>query len=244
MKSIFFLSLLFTSTAFAQSPVRDPRIPFEQYIEEANGHSDEKSFAAATALRVAIKYQNGKFPDATEWESIDVMQSNFENLRDDRFLGDDFKRRIPWLYSDDGCYARAALMNSWYAKKQIPSPSKVFAFGKLSAYSETLNHKVYWWYHVAPVVQVKGEKYVLDPSVDPTKPLKLEDWLDAIGDPKQVTVSICKPGTYQPGDLCADDTIGVPTQYTTNELLDDEWSLVKSSGLVPEKVLGDEPPWK
>lgn len=239
------LSLLVSTSAFANvsnpmSPARDPRVPVEDYIDRAQGH--EKVFG--TALSMARLYDESSLAKATEWESTDVLNKNFETMRDDRFLGRNSDRRIPWLYPDDGCYARAALMNSWFIKHDIKVASKVFAFGKLSAKSEILDHKVFWWYHVAPIVEVKGEKYVLDPSVDPTAPMKLSAWLDAIGEPESIKVSICKPGTYLPKESCSDETVGIPATATTAELLDEEWALVKESGKDPQKVLGEEPPWE
>lgn len=167
-----------------------------------------------TPLNTATLYNEDKLPKATTWGSKELMQERFEAIRDEKFLvwkkNPETLRRSSWLYPDDGCFARAALamrnIFRWYA----PMAKKVFAFGNLRVKTKNSPRgAVGWWYHVAPIVEVDKVKYVLDPAIDSKAPLTLKEWLDKMGKPEKIKVSICASGAYSPSDNCNRETDGI-----------------------------------
>lgn len=94
---------------------------------------------------------------------------------------------IPFLYPDDGCWARAHDM----ARLIIAAgarPMKVWIYGKLL--TQTDNNPccfVKWRFHVAPTICVRagrsrGEVQVIDPSLFKT-PVPVAKWASVQGDP-------------------------------------------------------------
>jgi hypothetical protein len=80
---------------------------------------------------------------------------------------------IPFLYPDDGCYARAHQMCRLLIKAG-EQPAKMFLYGNPTMIVHTKNIpppgcQIAWFYHVAPVLQVgtavSPTVYVLDPSL-------------------------------------------------------------------------------
>lgn len=205
-----------------------------------------------SAIRSARIYSDSTHTaKVVSWKSHLDMQERFESIRDERFLitsdDPDFPRRISWLYPKDGCFARAALFNRNAFRMFIPVPNKVFAFGNLRV--ETNNSPqgvVGWWYHVAPIVQVGNEKFVLDPAIDHEKPLSLKEWLSRMGDPAKIKVAICGSGTYSPGDSCQKETDGMElrAEITQKHYLELEERELRRMGRDPEVELGDTPPWE
>jgi len=206
-------SVLFMSLAFAQvdeelSAYRDLETDYSQYEQ-----STPKSLRR-TPLNTATLYDEETLPKATSWASKETMQSRFEGLRDEKFLiwakKPDTLRRSSWLYPDDGCFARAALamrnMFKWYA----PLANKVFVFGNLRVKTHNSPKGVVgWWFHVAPIVEVKNVKYVLDPAIEPLAPLTLKEWLAKMGTPEKMKVAICASGAYSPSDNCDKESDGL-----------------------------------
>ena len=93
---------------------------------------------------------------------------------------------IPYLYPDDGCWARAhemcRLMLAAGAR-----PRKIWIDGRLDA--PTKNHpscRVRWGWHVAPTLRVRrlfgGRDVVIDPSLF-ARPVSKADWKGIQGDP-------------------------------------------------------------
>ena len=213
--------------------------------------NDPNEPVRVTAEGASVPYDPAKLPLATEWQSADEMLKRFQAMRDYRWLqtGDrpNFSRRLTWLYPDDGCFARAALavmnLKTWGNEP----PSKVFAFGNLLVKTaNSLSGSVSWWYHVAPLVQVSGQKYVLDPALEPTAPLKLEEWLARMSqDISKLEVAVCGSGSYVPSDDCVKDTDGVETTAAVdiNDYLRAEWSRMVQLQRDPSEVLGANPPW-
>lgn len=87
---------------------------------------------------------------------------------------------VPFMYPEDGCYARAHAMSRLLDGEGVESV-KVFVEGDLRV--ETDNSPkgyVSWWYHVAPVVRVRdGENFVnmvFDPSIF-DRPVPVEEWV-------------------------------------------------------------------
>ncbi|MBY0385165.1 hypothetical protein K2X05_08410, partial [bacterium] len=144
----------------------------------------------------------------TVWKSYAEIREYFQKVRDLRFLKDpdvkNNKRRSTWLYPDDGCYARASLMKNNLATMEKPTPTKIFVMGNLWVKTKNAlwGGGVSWWYHVAPIVTDGLEKYVLDPAIEPNKPLPLKEWLAKMGKPDAIKISICAPTSYTPYSDC------------------------------------------
>jgi hypothetical protein len=90
---------------------------------------------------------------------------------------------IPFLFPDDGCFARAHDMCGRFVAKGV-EPAKIWTWGYNII--PTVNHpdcKVGWIYHVAPTLNVAGTLYVIDPSLCDA-PVTVEGWLAAMANPK------------------------------------------------------------
>jgi hypothetical protein len=93
---------------------------------------------------------------------------------------------IPFLYPDDGCWARAHEM----CRLMIADgsqPEKVWIQGNLNVNSHNKpNCLVQWGWHVAPTLQVdisgSPQTYVIDPSLF-NEPVPLATWKSVQGDP-------------------------------------------------------------
>ncbi len=94
---------------------------------------------------------------------------------------------IPFLYPDDGCWARAHEMCR-IAVGQGIEPAKVWILGNLRVVTQNNpNCEVRWGWHVAPTVLVStsgggSETYVIDPSLFST-PVPRATWASVQGDP-------------------------------------------------------------
>ena len=95
---------------------------------------------------------------------------------------------IPFLYPDDGCWARASEMCR-LMRLQGLRPQKVWIQGSL--YVATRNNPncdVWWGWHVAPTLCVRGpgllqhQEMVIDPSLFAT-PVSKAQWKGVQGDP-------------------------------------------------------------
>ncbi len=95
---------------------------------------------------------------------------------------------LPFLYPDDGCFARAHEMCRLMLGAGV-EPRKVWLDGRLQA--ATRHHpscKVRWGWHVAPTLRVKrgfmkSQDVVFDPSLF-AAPVSKREWKDAQGDPR------------------------------------------------------------
>lgn len=247
-------SLSWASGLNANSARREPGVSYKAYKTHAFLLSQGQTLPTMTTpVEEAKAYGTVKstLPAATAWVSEAEMNASFEKFRDYRFITTnskpDFKRRISWLYPDDGCFARAALailnLGSW----NTAVPKKIFVFGDLTVQTKNSpSGSVTWWYHVAPLVEVDGVKYVLDPAINPKTPLKLEDWLATMSaQPDTLEVAICGSGSYTPYDNCARETDGREEQGLNDQptYLEYEWSRLQDLGRNPENELGDLPPW-
>jgi len=96
---------------------------------------------------------------------------------------------IPFLYPDDGCWARAHEMCRLVINMAL-KPKKVWIQGNL--YVSTKNNPncgVWWGWHVAPTLCVRGPGFfqtqdmVIDPSLF-TTPVSKATWKGVQGDPK------------------------------------------------------------
>lgn len=253
-----FLSLLFLGTitchAFSRavvriSSIRNPRIPYEYYLEKAIQEVKYSPDFDATVLSVARYYTGENLPDATSWDSLQELNDQFKNVRNERFITwtgrREFPRRITWLYPLDGCYARAAAANLWFKNNKINVPKTIFAIGNLMVKTKNSPRgAVWWWFHVAPVVQVEDEKYVIDPSIEPKKALTVKEWLERMGTPSKIRVAICGAGTYSPKSSCALENVPTWGPYETANFFAREWNQLERLGKSPELYLGPNPPWE
>lgn len=88
---------------------------------------------------------------------------------------------IPFLYPDDGCWARAHEMCRIMVANGV-TPLKVWLYGTLHV---NTNHSpacgVNWGWHVAPILLVdtgtSSDQYVIDPSLFDGGPALLADWI-------------------------------------------------------------------
>lgn len=235
-----------------KSAYREPGISYRAYKAFAHVLSESQvSSVDRTPVDTAKAYGSANLPAATAWPSQEEMLERFKRFRDLRFLDDrshpDFLRRSTWLYPDDGCFARAALAILNLDKWNYEIPNKVFVFGDLAVKTKNSpDGEVTWWYHVAPLVEVDGQKYVLDPAVEPEAPLLLKDWLARMSpDPATLEVAVCGSGSYTPYDACAKETDHVEdlAGQEQSQFLGAEWQRLKKLGRSPESELGDFPPW-
>ncbi|MEP6729359.1 MAG: protein-glutamine glutaminase family protein, partial [bacterium] len=95
---------------------------------------------------------------------------------------------IPFLYPDDGCWGRASEMCRLMINMGL-SPRKVWIQGSLHVSTKNNpNCEVFWNWHVAPTVCVRGPKLfqsqqmVIDPSLFAT-PVTQATWKGVQGDP-------------------------------------------------------------
>jgi hypothetical protein len=243
-KGLFILlALLNLSAVFAFDPnsaYRDQAVEYTVYEQRAL-RSANLDLASAnrrrTPLSISKKFDPNTLSEATSWKSLEDMQKRFERMRDERFLvwrrNPEVLRRSSWLFPDDGCYARAALANRNLFRWFHPVPNKVFVFGNLRVKTpNSPRGSVGWWYHVAPIIEVDKEKYVLDPSIEFTRPLPLVEWLARMGTPEKMKLSICSSGTYAPSSQCDEETQGMELQAerAQQHYLDMEWSRLQRLG--------------
>lgn len=124
---------------------------------------------------------------------------------------------IPFLYPDDGCWARASQM-CWMMLAVHASPVKVWNYGRLRvATANNPKCEVSWDWHVAPLIYCdvdgKKEPYVIDPSLFP-QPVPVAQWQSVQGDPNSTleltpaSVYIRNPSDDPRGTIETDPTYG------------------------------------
>lgn len=244
MKPVFLLlCLILTQSLWASEPLsakRDPSIDSSIYENETVADKASLEFASTAQGSAEYFIEEEGLPHPTIW-SQENLSAGFSKIQE-RFIKwerqPDFLRKIFWLYPDDGCFARAALANGLLEQSGFSTPKTVFAFGNLSLNTEnTPDGVASWWFHVAPIVEVDGARYVLDPAVNPEGPILLKEWLDKIGTPKKIRVAICGSGTYSPSSPCNYQTVYKPESQTRNYYLNEEWDQLKKVGKDPNVLL-------
>jgi hypothetical protein len=261
--------LLCLLAAFAASPAHaqgpgsarlhsQVRLPGESFAEAKRRYLDRlgglAGFPDGAAADVAVSLKDLDFSQATSWDSLGdftAVTNAFDQVRDERFMilkdRPNFPRRISWLYPDDGCFARAALAAGRLASYHVPAPTKVFVFGDLGVKTPNAPFgSVGWWYHVVPVISFHKQIFVLDPAIDPKRPLPFMEWIGLMTpDPSTVTASICATDAYTPESSCADADPSVSKEALNDEkgYLKDEWKRLVFLKRDPVKELGDNPPW-
>lgn len=103
---------------------------------------------------------------------------------------------IEFNYTQGGCQHRAHIMSMLLEKQNIEH-FKVWLFAPKNLYKDDLrslvikdkndlakDSKINWGYHVAPAILIKEDNkittYVLDPSINIKKAIKLSDWFAAL----------------------------------------------------------------
>lgn len=176
----------------------------------------------------------------------------FKAIRDPRFIKDNerpsFPRRPTWMYPDDGCFARAALMVNRLEGMKVAAPAKIFIFGDLNV--KTINSpsgQVGWWYHVAPIVRVGQQEFVLDPAINPDHVLPINEWIRAMrpeGNLNGIKFAICSSHSYVPSDICmAAEKSDGRAMIDQQAFLPLEWDRLIELKRDPKRELGEYPPW-
>lgn len=235
-----------------KSAYRAPGVSYTAY-QQAAATQTPFYLHGQSAQDKAIPYKRGAVLHSTPWASVEAMNQLFNDIRDVRFIEDEdvtgFLRRISWLYPDDGCFARAGLaVENLKSRWNADFPKKVFVFGDLNVQTpNSPSGEVGWWYHVAPIVEVEGKNYVLDPAINPAGPLLLEDWLATMStDIETLQVAICGSGSYVPFSQCDVESDGVEEGARGDQpyYLSAERNRLMQLGRDANRELGDNPPWK
>lgn len=104
------------------------------------------------------------------YPSLEEANKRFKSIANDQSLS--FK------YTKDGCYARAHIVCLKLFNEHI-STGKIWIAGNIK---NPFNEQQLWAYHVAPIIYVQHdngniEKLVIDPAIDNTKLLTVDEWL-------------------------------------------------------------------
>ena len=100
---------------------------------------------------------------------------------------------------------------------------------------------------MAPIVRVGHEVYVLDPAIEPKRPLEVHEWLARMGADftNPVEVAICSSHSYDPVSNCAQGANRSADAYDDQyHFLSEEWTRQIDLQRDPAQVLGDNPPWR
>ncbi len=212
------------------------------FCAQAQSSVEELAISQKTAFRRAHPFHLLSSENVPEWESMDVTQSRFEDIRDRKFLiykGE--SRRIPWLFPKDGCHNRAALFINEAVQSGYTQPMRVFIFGILKIESPYIvGGSVEPWFHSAPIVKVEGKVYVLDPSLDYDQPLEISDWaLQMTPNFEKVNFAYCSGDTYLPTSNCdAPEPMSQEDLYQDAQLyLRFEWNMLTYLGFDTEELL-------
>jgi hypothetical protein len=253
--------LLFISFVAADPNVHSSQRIQEESVEEAIAKYEGRLAQAGviytnepTVLSVRKSLSEVDYSNAPQWESYEQVKKVFEQIRDARFIythesgPNIFPRRSSWLYPADGCFARAALASQNAALWGNPRPAKIFVFGDLEVKTKnSTSGSVSWWYHVAPIVAVGKEYYILDPSIDSSRPLTLNEWCSTMTDDlSSLQATVSNPYTYVPRSIVEntnklEDVKALRDQHI---FLRFEWRNLESLERNPQEELGENPPWQ
>jgi len=199
------------------------------------------------------------FSDVPEW-SLAQLNEAFIKVRDERFLFmdcDNTPRRIPWMFAENGCYLRAALVRKKFKEWNLPKIKKLFIFGEMKFSTHVkLNDTVSFRDHVACVVRVKDETYVIDPPVSFDKPLLLRDWTNLLfskSDTKFCKLSLASEFTLSHNcpvntkneheEVGMKDGVIRDINFFTENFLQKEKAYLLSKNINIKEALGDSPIW-
>ncbi len=234
------------------SAKRDPNRSWREYAEAGQKLSAGTSLRAAAAASVydsRTSVWSANTSNLPVWTDAQIW-SLFRAARDNRHMSDSggFRRRPTWMYPDDGCWIRAELAAIAAVEAGLPKPHKLFSFGSLTVSTpNSPSGSVSWWYHVVPVVKrTDGAVFVLDPAIDPTRPLGWGTWLlRQVTNLNNVEVTFADSGAYGPFDPVTGSTPpSKPTVISNMQgYMSPEWSRQVALGRDPVVQLGYFPPW-
>lgn len=184
----------------------------------------------------------------TQIQDEQTLMNVFKTARDDRFLeASPFYRRPTFLYPDDGCFARAHVMNEHIFDSFKIKMTKIFVFGDLKVQTKNSEFgSVTWWYHVAPVAKVGNQIYVIDPSIEAKKPMELKEWvLSMVREVGDAQIAICDGNSYTPDEDCMGSEVSPSASAHDQQqsFFSAEWQRLLDLGRNPERELQDFPPW-
>lgn len=229
-------------------PNESANAAFQRYVSRLAARG-MRQLPDDTALTLARPYTQLGYQGVPVYQNSNIAIKAFNSVRDVRFIQDathNMVRRSSWLFPDDGCFARAALMVNNLTQWNFSPPAKVFIFGNLSV--KTVNSPdgfVSWWYHVVPLIVVGNQPVVFDPAINPTQPMILKDWIMTMtSDINSVKLSICHPSSYTPSSPCrVDSPASEPALEDQQGYLMMEWSRLEELQRNPIRELGEFPPW-
>lgn len=213
--------------------------------------------AAQQVISAGVPVAQANFTGVPTWSNARIREE-FRRTRDVRFMtaeeDPNFNRRNSWMFPDNGCFARSEMVASMSGDRGFPKPYKLFSFATVNngLRVATSNHPtgfVNWNWHVVPIVKSAndGQYYVLDPAIDPTRPLQWQAWLyRQVSNLDMVRVVVGDSNAY---DLYSFVTGGENRRddaYDALHLLflEQEWDRQEQLLRDPYVVLGEKPPWK
>jgi Glutaminase len=233
------------------SPERPAHVDYKEIASQAtaqgliNGFKGFPPFSPTPATTYQAR-RNMELVSKTEWESLPDFDSSelhdvFQIIRNEKSLIDKSGRlrRLPWYFPDSGCFARAEAMTNRISQLKGRAPYKIFAFGNLKALTQFHpKGMIYWWYHVAPVVRSGNEIFVIDPGLDPSTPLRLQEWLQLLHTTNP-EISICAPHSYDPNSSCTHkvDDQGARAKEDLLGFLNLELQRILELGLSPDRYI-------
>ncbi len=258
---LFFTFAVVSTISFADVPLNlnsqrrfpgeEARHAYNRYLERYRAvNRDIDPPSTDTPVANAKPVSELDFSHVPHFKSLAEGLRAFRYVRDLRFINDpahqNFVRRSTWLYPDDGCFARAALMGQNLEKSNITRPGKIFIFGNLRVKSpNSPTGGVSWWYHVVPIIMIGEKPVIFDPAINPQHPLFLKDWIMTMtGDPNSVKLSVCDPTTYGPSSPCSVKSLDDGALSDQLHYLSGEWTRIVELKRDPTQELGDHPPWK
>ncbi len=243
LKALVFSTLfaLGTSTFADQMPsaIRQKDRDYREYLEPLSW----------SAFNEAKSLNTSELKSAASLEDIQTM---FEVARDRKNLRwlqmPKLARRTTFLYPQDGCFLRAALMNRALKSEYWPPLQKIYAFGNLKAKTSfDADGFVYWYFHVALAIKYGSTVYVLDPSLEFSRALTVDEWLNKMHvQQNAVELRICDPDSYSPFDRCIGGQGFIEERQRDDHVqyyLGVEWQNLVRMGLKPESLLDRNPPW-
>jgi hypothetical protein len=247
--ALFCCADLFATSA-VRKPTEDYRAVAKKYLPRIKPWGPLTTrMATNSAYGLANAWSTIDTTTAAKESKIDVL---FNYIRDQRELTEStdpgFLRRVSWLYPIDGCWIRAAIVGHWAEREKFSTPSRLFIFGNLNVSTTNApSGSVSWWYHVAPALRdSSGTLLVLDPAINPDKPMEAEDWIKtmvpAVSD---ATLSLCSRYTYEPYDNCDSTSSSTDSnaEIDIESYLRRERQNLISMHRDADEELGDNPPW-
>ncbi len=204
--------------------------------------------------------QDIDFSVIPQWPD-NIIADAFKKIRDTRFLiqeaSPEIKRRIPWLYVENGCFARAALIRQLLNKSNLPEIKKIFIFGNMKFtmwHHEKLVQTITFKDHVAPAFRLKDETYIIDPPLNFQRPLKLNEWVDQLFvESKDTDFKLCIASQFTLSHnssinaKSAEDEVGMrdhimrDLNFFTQDFLKREYDFISKRGVDFKETLGPSP---